>query len=557
MHRMRKTHCLNRVRNWGKPLDISDIESHSSERESFLAIGHRRAVVDNRLCCSKCAKKTGTHQPSVALPCKHVIKNNVESTLYDILETIIEYEHNCAMENTLETVDDQRNPKTGLQNVNLITTAVRDIPLVEDLPENDAVSVSQGNTTLNPLECARDKNIGTEMKPLNNSKSIDIAKGTDTDDTNSPSAELFNVLKQLREKDVIESTSNGYSLELDDDAPTRGPTPLLPTFEDAKSATKVDLRFTPPKTQKEVNKSPSAPSSNGVSTLQDENRLQASQLISLIPEERGSPSLASSQVSEQTCSSEHTLALSTDTSSDMCLILTSPAKDDLAKKELASKLGNESGCRFSSVNGRTSPELNFDPDCSFSKSDQLSINSSHSPLKCKSLVGENQVFSPQTPPKTVGEKNSYPVAVQNSVQDIALEPSVSTPTQELEPSICQTPPRIDFSLHATPPRPDVFSSPFRNFDPLFSPPRLSDIAGFDYDVANEVIQVAHKLVCDVEIEEQANYMRLCGFVPTGVMYYKQRYVCHFKTCLILLACFNAKLKKPKNETLIFVVSDHA
>ena len=56
---------------------------------------------------------------------------------------------------------------------------------------------------------------------------------------------------------------------------------------------------------------------------------------------------------------------------------------------------------------------------------------------------------------------------------------------------------------------------------VFSPPRLPEIAGFDYDTALDVIHTVHKIVCDIEIEEQANYMRLCGFVPTGVMYYKQ------------------------------------
>lgn len=44
----------------------------------------------------------------------------------------------------------------------------------------------------------------------------------------------------------------------------------------------------------------------------------------------------------------------------------------------------------------------------------------------------------------------------------------------------------------------------------------------DLMTSMEVIQVVHKLVCDVEVEEQVSFMRLCGFVPTGVMYFKQK-----------------------------------
>ena len=54
-----------------------------------------------------------------------------------------------------------------------------------------------------------------------------------------------------------------------------------------------------------------------------------------------------------------------------------------------------------------------------------------------------------------------------------------------------------------------------------SPLKTPDIVDNVREVALEVVQVVHKLICDVEIEEQADYMRLCGFVPTGVMYYRQ------------------------------------
>ena len=43
----------------------------------------------------------------------------------------------------------------------------------------------------------------------------------------------------------------------------------------------------------------------------------------------------------------------------------------------------------------------------------------------------------------------------------------------------------------------------------------------DLEDALEVIHVVHKLVCDVEVDEQATFMRMCGYVPTGVMYFKQ------------------------------------
>ena len=112
------------------------------------------------------------------------------------------------------------------------------------------------------------------------------------------------------------------------------------------------------------------------------------------------------------------------------------------------------------------------------------------------IIDENQINSPivSTPSKQCSQASgtvSAEVSVLPFSDKSFCNPPVNVPEQTIK--------QIEFRAGETTPE-----------------------NGFDYDVALEVVHVVHKLVCDIEIEEQANYLRMCGCVPTGVMYYKQR-----------------------------------
>ena len=229
---MRKTYCITPVRNWGKPWKLEDVESTSSENGSFLAEGHRRTVVDDRQCCSKCAKKLSSNQPSVAMPCAHVIANNVESALYDVIETVVEYEGLSALENDTATAtshqDVSAQQAVTTSDTVLTPETCRDAQNVKNLSKCDSIEFYHEKIVFES-DCW-EKTTDTVTK--SSVPSADADETTDMNGFDSPATEIYDAFtqKQLHEADEVQSTCDEKMFcwsDLDDQAPTREPTPCM------------------------------------------------------------------------------------------------------------------------------------------------------------------------------------------------------------------------------------------------------------------------------------------------------------------------------------------